>query len=50
MNELKTNIEALAKQENQTAIQIISMLQAGAAQTGNTDLLDQLCEVKWDYL
>jgi isochorismate hydrolase len=50
MNELKANVEALAKQESQTPIQIISMLQAGAAKNGNDGLLDQLCELKWDYL
>lgn len=50
MDELKANIETLAKQEGQPEIYIISMLQAGAVKTGNSELLDQLCELKWSYL
>jgi hypothetical protein len=50
MNELKNNIETLAAQENKTPLEIITQLQAGAALTENNELLDMLCEVKWDYI
>ena len=50
MNELRQNIEVLANQENKTPIQIIAQLQAGAVITGNDELLDALCEIKWDYI
>jgi hypothetical protein len=50
MNELKKNIEILAAQENKTQLEIITQLQAGAAITENNELLDMLCEVKWDYI
>jgi hypothetical protein len=50
MNDLKANIETLAAQENKTPLEIITQLQAGAAIAGNNELLDMLCEVKWDYI
>ena len=50
MNELKKNIETLAVQENKTPLQIIAQLQAGASLTENNELLEMLCEVKWDYI
>lgn len=50
MNELKANIETLAAQEGKSALEVITMLQGAAAKTGNSELLEQLCEVKWDYL
>lgn len=50
MNELKKNIETLAAQENKTPLKIITQLQAVAALTKNNELLDMLCEVKWDYI
>ena len=50
MNELRKNIETLAAQENKTSLEIITQLQAGAALTENNELLDMLCEVKWDYI
>ena len=49
-NELKKNIETLAKQEEKTPLEIISQLQHGATIAGNEELLDALCEVKWDYI
>lgn len=49
-NELKAKIETMAKDEGKTPLQIISLLQTGAAKTGNDALLDQLCEIKWDYI
>ena len=50
MNELKKNIETLAAQESKTPLEIITQLQTGAALTENNELLDMLCEMKWDYI
>ena len=50
MNELKKNIETLAAQENKTPLEIITQLQHGANISGNGELLEMLCEVKWDYI
>jgi hypothetical protein len=50
MEELKKNIETLAAEQNKTALEIITDLQRGANITGNEDLLEMLCEVKWDYI
>ena len=50
MQALKTNIETLAAQESKSALEIITMLQAAAALTKNDEMLEMLCEVKWDYL
>jgi hypothetical protein len=47
---LRTNVEALAAEENKSPLEVISMLQAAAAKTGNEELLEQLCELKWAYL
>jgi predicted negative regulator of RcsB-dependent stress response len=48
--ELKSNVEQLAKEEGKTEIEIISSLQAACAVTKNDELLDALCELKWDYI
>ena len=50
MSELKANIEKLAQDEGKTELEIISQLQAMAAATDNDELLDDLCELKWDYI
>lgn len=50
MNELKKNIETLAAQENKTPLEIITQLQHGANIAQNEELLEMLCEVKWDYI
>ena len=50
MNELKKNIETLAKEQDKTELEIISLLQAAAAKTENNELLEELCELKWDYI
>jgi len=50
MSELKTNIEKLAKEENKTELEIITSLQAAVAAKGNEELLDELSELKWDYI
>ena len=48
--ELKQNIEKLATEENKTEVEIISELQAGAAKMGQEEVLEALCELKWDYI
>jgi len=49
-NELKANVEKLAAEEGKTEIEIISALQTACAVTKNDELLDALCELKWDYI
>ena len=49
-DELKANIELLAREEGKTALQIITMLQTGAAKLADEDALKVLCDVKWDYI
>lgn len=46
----KQHIEQLAKEEGKTPLEIISMLQAAAAKTGDTKTLDALCELKWEFI
>jgi predicted negative regulator of RcsB-dependent stress response len=50
MTELKTNIETLAKEAGKTELEIISMLQAAAAEIEDNETLEALCEIKWDYI
>jgi hypothetical protein len=49
MKDLKTNIEKLAKDEGKTELEVITQLQAVVAITGDEELLEELCELKWDY-
>jgi len=48
--ELKQNIETLAGQEGKTQLEIIGLLQAGAAQIGDEATLDALCDLKWQLI
>ena len=50
LKELKDNIETLAQERNQTALEIITTLQGVAAKTGNDELLEDLCELKHEYI
>ena len=50
METLKANIETLAAEQNKTPLEIITALQAGAVKLNNNELLDALCEIKWDYI
>ncbi len=50
LTELKNNVEKFAVERNQTELEIITALQAVAAKTDNEELLDDLCELKWDYI
>lgn len=50
LTELKTNIEKLAKEENKTELEIITQLQAGSVVVDNAELLEMLCDLKWDYI
>ena len=49
-DELKANIELLAKEEGKSALEIITALQTGAARLGDEESLKILCDVKWDYI
>jgi hypothetical protein len=48
--ELKKNIETVAAEEGKTTLEIISLMQSGCVITGNDEMLDALCELKWDYI
>ena len=50
MEELKAKIKTLAKEEGMTELEVITMLQTGAAKVGDEELLEALCELKWDYI
>jgi hypothetical protein len=50
MEALKANIETLAAEQNKTPLEIITALQTGAVKLNNNELLDALCEIKWDYI
>jgi hypothetical protein len=39
-------IEQAAKEMNMTTLEAITQMQAGAAITGNEEVLEQLCEIK----
>ena len=43
-------VDQMAKEEGKTPLEVITLLQAGAAKTNNTDLLEALCELKWNYI
>lgn len=50
MDNLRAQIEQLASDEGKTELEIITMLQVAANHTNNQELLEQLCELKWDYI
>ena len=50
MNELKKNIKQVAKEEGQTELEIITLLQVGANKTGNDKMMNMLCEIKNEYI
>lgn len=50
MDELKAEVEQLAKEDRKTELEIITELQAGAVQMGDFRLLEALCKLKWDYI
>lgn len=51
MDELKKNVEILAKEQNKSAIEVITDLQAAAAMLDDDEkLLGELCDLKMDYL
>jgi len=47
---LKISVEQLAQDENKTELEIITQLQAAATMTSNEELLNDLSELKWDYI
>jgi hypothetical protein len=50
MDSLKAKIEKMAQDEGKTELEIITLLQVAANHTNNQELLNQLCELKWDYI
>ncbi len=50
IDDLKKNIETLAKDKGQSPVEVISQLQSGAALVGDEALLDALCDLKWEYI
>jgi hypothetical protein len=49
-NSLKAQVEKMARDDGKTELEIITLLQVAANHTNNQELLDQLCELKWDYI
>lgn len=47
---LKANVEQIAKDENMKPIDVVTLLQAGAAMTNDETLLEALIALKWDYI
>lgn len=47
---LKANVEQIAKDENMKPIDVVTLLQAGAALTKDETLLEALIALKWDYI
>lgn len=50
MKELRKNIKTLAREEAKTELEIVTLLQTGAAATDNEELLEMLCEIKWELI
>jgi hypothetical protein len=48
--ELKKNIIALAREEHEMNINMVTKLQTAAASTNDEELLDLLCDIKWDFI
>ncbi len=48
--ELKKQVEQLAAEQGATPLQVISELQTGAAKAGADDVLEMLCELKWEFI
>lgn len=47
---LKQMAEQLAEDEGKTILEAIGSMQAAAALVGDNELLDVLCELKWEYI
>ena len=50
MTELKRSVETIAAEQGKTPLEIITTLQGVAAKTGNDELLNDLCELKSEYI
>ncbi len=48
--QLKEAIEITAKENGMTELEVISQAQDGAANKGDENALEMLCEIKWDYI
>ena len=49
-SQLKASIEAVAKEENRPALDVITDMQTGSAIIEDEKTLDMLCELKWNYI
>ena len=49
-DEIREIMEELFRTSPLPPAEIISILQAQAAKEGDTELLDVLCEIKWEYI
>jgi hypothetical protein len=50
MEYTKDAIIELAKEEGMTELELISTLQTFAAKTDNDELLEHLCQIKWEFI
>ena len=49
-DEIREIMEELFRTSPLPPAEIISILQAQAAKEGDTELLDVLCEIRWEYI
>ena len=50
IREIREILEELFRTSRLPPAEIISLLQARVAKEGDTELLDVLCEIKWEYI
>ena len=50
MTNLKDQVEAFAKESGISILKAITAMQSVAAQIGNDEVLEALCDMKWDYI
>lgn len=46
--ELKNSVAKIAAEQGKTEVEVITELQAAAAKVGNEELLNDLCDIKYD--
>lgn len=47
---VKEMVTQFANDEGKTEIEVISSLQAAAVAVGDEEMLEKLCELKWEYI
>ena len=50
IEKVRKAVEAIVKESMLSPIETISLLQKAAAETKNSELLEILCELKWEYI